>query len=592
MKTTTSTMTLPITGPDPQVAPGTIQAPHHPNLPATGAHQSLGLVMAGLVLIALVVQRHGKRHAWWLLLLAALYGAPQTVSASELPEISASQVSLWDVPPAKATMLAGTLTFGNNGFMAPTPYGDTIRTTVNTREDLTAQYGRAWLTDTFKTLTVTLRVWQVSPYVGGRYQAKLVHTDAYSEMQGVGVWNFKAPFFYTPKTPGTYFLQYTTNTTVSLTDATPVASAVSRLLVQQPTTALKITAPPIVFPSTGSPANPASATTTPSDATDRINWTASQHVELEHTSGAAVGFWGQANQIINWDAQRPGLPAALGATAGSAKAKHDFHIGGLAAIDTTFEILEQAPFAHTTQGLVETAAQLPPGRWQYDWQLVPTKKTASGLQLDLPNQKPLANFAGVTNPSGYTDTLSDTAVAFGLVANGALVKQLIQAASAGTPYAIQLTMQMQDTKQVYTLTSNYAGVNITKPQSMLSLIIPQKAYFEFTRRELYDETAIAPNQPMTLSLNNRYERPNWTLSVSLAARPAKKDFPFALLIGKSQRVDYDHPAAVIQTGHTDLKDVPIDLRLLPTPQASASLDKHFAAEIVWTVAQPIDAAGL
>jgi hypothetical protein len=169
----------------------------------------------------------------------------------------------------------------------------------------------------------------------------------------------------------------------------------------------------------------------------RINWTASQNVNLAHTSGVSVGFRGQASQQINWDpAIAQVFPAALGATAGKVKATHDFHIGGLAAVDTNADALDLETIEHSTQGLAETAKQLPAGRWQYDWTITPTKQTAKGLQLDLPNQKSMRNFSGVNNASGYVDDLSDAAIAFELHATGTLIKTLMQATAAGTPYAI------------------------------------------------------------------------------------------------------------------------------------------------------------
>lgn len=85
---------------------------------------------------------------------------------------------------------------------------------------------------------------------------------------------------------------------------------------------------------------------------------------------------------------------------------------------------------------------------------------------------------------------------------------------------------------------------------------------------------------------------NWTLSVSLAARPSKKAFPFALRVSSDQQGDYDHPAAVIKTGQKDLQAQPIDLRLRLTDEAATSLDKQWRADIVWTLAQKIDANGL
>ncbi len=81
------------------------------------------------------------------------------------------------------------------------------------------------------------------------------------------------------------------------------------------------------------------------------------------------------NAIDQLDPNRPGLPAKLNATAGKVSAQHDFHIGGLAAVNTSLDALDRAPLRHTTQGLQATAAQLPAGRWQYDWLLIPTKKS-------------------------------------------------------------------------------------------------------------------------------------------------------------------------------------------------------------------------
>lgn len=76
------------------------------------------------------------------------------------------------------------------------------------------------------------------------------------------------------------------------------------------------------------------------------------------------------------------------------------------------------------------------------------------------------------------------------------------------------------------------------------------------------------------------------------SRPSKKAFPFALRVSSDQQGDYDHPAAVIKTGQKDLKAQPIDLRLRPTEEATTSLDKQWCTDIVWTLAQKIDANGL
>jgi LPXTG-motif cell wall-anchored protein len=590
---THSTMTIHVKGDMPQVAKGVIQSPNHPNLPATGNQRSLPLSVAGLVMVALILFKISKRHAWWLVFLAFALTHAQPVQAAELPQITSNQVSLWDVQPAKPTPPAHTWTFGNNGFVTPpTHYADTINTTVNTPLQLNTKYDRPWFTDTFRNLDITLTIWRVSVYAGGRYSAKVVETQKHSQEIPFAVFDFVSKFSWTPTTSGTYFMQYTTNTPISLSDSTPVASGISRIFVKQATTGLKIKAPAVVFPSTGSPADQAAALTTPIDATDPINWTASEHVTLEHTAGETVGFRGQATDTINWDVNRPGLPAGLGATAGFALATHDLHIGGLAAIETSADALDLAPLKHSTQGLSETAAKLPGRRWQFEWLVTPTKLVGKNLHLDLSKQKAMATFSGVNNASGYVDQLTDAAVAFELMPTGSLVDTLMQATSAGTPYVLQLKLQMQANSQIYTLTSNYAGISVAKPQHMLSLIVNQKATWEFTRLQLFDETPVAPQTPITITLRDRHPQPDWTLSVSLAARPSKKEFPFTLLIGADQQVDDDHPAAVIKTGQKDLVASAVDLRLQPTAEATTSLDKQWRADIVWTVAQKINANGL
>ncbi|WP_125710290.1 LPXTG cell wall anchor domain-containing protein [Lacticaseibacillus porcinae] len=582
-------MTITVTGDPPQVAKGEILARPHPNLPATGNQRSMPLVFAGVMMLALILVKSSKRHGWWVLLLVLSLTGGKPVQAAELPEILYPQVSLWDVPPAKATPPYNWLL--NSGFTPPTPDNAYLTTTVNTPQDLTAYYSRPVFLDTFKSMDVTLTIWQVAPYVGGRYQAKRVYTKTIPKAVPFGVWSFTIPFSYTPTTPGTYFFQYTTNTPMSLTNSALVASDISRLLVKQPTKTLSIQAPKVVFPSTGSPAYQATTQTTPIDATDRINWTASQNVNLAHTSGVSVGFHGQASQQVNWDPARPGLSAALGATAGKAKATHDFHIGGLAAVDTNADAIALKPLIHSTQGLTETAKQLPAGRWKYDWTITPTKQTPKGLQLDLPNQKSMRNFTGVNNASGYIDDLSDAAVAFEIQGTGSLIKTLMQATAAGTPYAIKLDLIMENSQQAYTLVSNYAGITIAKPSVMLSVNAPDKLNWEFTRLELFDRKVNKPLDPVNIAVIDHYDVANWQLSVNLGATPSKKDFPFAILIN-DQRLDYDAPAAVIQTGRTEVETPPIDLRLQPTEDATTSLDSHWRAEITWTLTHTVEAGSL
>lgn len=585
-------LTISVTGDSPQVAKGVIQTPNHPNLPATGNSRSLPLALAGVLMVSLIILKASKRHAWWVLCLCFALSGPKPVNAAELIDINHTQVSTWDVIPAMPTPQFNPFWPTNNGFMGPTPDNSFLTTNVNQPVDLTAKYGRPPVTDTFKSLGVTLTIWQVSVFAGGRYQAKRVFTDTKSTDVQAFVYRFSFDFKYTPTTPGTYFLQYTTNTPISLSDPTLVATSISRLMVKQPTTTLSIQAPPVVFPSTGSPANQATAQITPIDATDQIKWVPGPNVNVEHTTGASIGFRGQTTQSINWDPNRPGLPAKLNATAGKVSAQHDFHIGGLAAVNTSLDALDRAPLRHTTQGLQATAAQLPAGRWQYDWLLIPTKKVGNVLQVDTSKQVAMKNFSGVNNASGFVDDLTDNAVAFELLPTGNLVDTLMQATSAGTAYVLQLQLTMVDRQQLYTLTSNFAGITVAKPQQPLALHVDQKADWTFTRLQLFDETPVAPNSPITVTLRDDHKPANWTLSVSLASTPSKKDFPFALLIGNAQQVDYDHPAAVIRTGKANLNAEPIDLRLKPTQEATTSLAKHWHADIVWTVAQKIDANGL
>jgi hypothetical protein len=55
---------------------------------------------------------------------------------------------------------------------------------------------------------------------------------------------------------------------------------------------------------------------------------------------------------------------------------------------------------------------------------------------------------------------------------------------------------MENSQQVYTLVSNYAGITVAKPTVMLSVIVPdQKADWEFTRLELFDRQC--PQAPIT-----------------------------------------------------------------------------------------------
>jgi hypothetical protein len=159
----------------------------------------------------------------------------------------------------------------NNGFTPPTPDNAYLTTTVNTRTRLTAYYSRPVVSRHLSNhLDVTYDDLASFAFTLADAIKLNAFTDTKTLPQAVPsrCLDFTIPFRYTPTTPGTYFLQYTTNTPISLSRIHLVASDISRLLVKQPTTALSIQAPPVVFPSTGSPAIKQPAQTTPIDATD------------------------------------------------------------------------------------------------------------------------------------------------------------------------------------------------------------------------------------------------------------------------------------------------------------------------------------
>lgn len=594
--TLTSQLALHVTGPLPDVAPGTITVPDQ-LLPATGDGSQPWLLAFGLALIlAVLVLGARRKRRWWLaggLLLGLLcWQAPLAAHAAStpIPEVPLSQVTFTGDPLLPSTP-DGTL--GVNGFLSETAGSQTFagtarHTTINTPQDLTAYYFRPAIINIGgpEALNFLMRIWYVR-LDKGRYIA----TKVFDQRQRLAVngTRYQVPFAFTPTKAGQYVIQYSSDATYF---GKTVATAPARLLVAAPLQTLNIQAPPIIIPTNEQPYR-GTAHTEPIDATDPIQWTTSGNLHLPTVlTGRTVALRGIESTAVNMSATRPGFSATLSASAGALKAtpvQHTVNVGGLPAYTGTWPDLQAHGLTHTPQGLAALAAEWPGAKWHYDWQISDTHHNAQQEPTAVSDSAQSLSSLGVPAASGDTTQLSDDAVALTIPPDAAVLRRLADDAPA-----LQLRLQTQVNGKQITATTNYAGVIISRPQDALSLSLDRlRLTWRFSRLQLYDRTPQAPEVPVTLTVEDHQPQPGWVLSAELKKWPSQKDFPFALQISDAAApLTLDGGARVIMRSTQPHFHQPLAMTLTPTAEAAQIQTTNLLASIEWTLSPAVDAAAL
>ncbi|WP_461214787.1 LPXTG cell wall anchor domain-containing protein [Lacticaseibacillus sp. GG6-2] len=577
--------TLQVVGSVGPVAPGNLLPTTQAQLPQTADHLDLWLGILGvLVLLAVFVLAKRRLRRWLavLLIIGGMWELTATAAhAAVLPPTPDPAKIDWNEPPATPTP-AASLT--QSGFSDQTLQDKTVTASVGQPITLDAHYHRSILTDLGKPLTFWLRIWRLTPTAQGRFQATKVAQQTQAKTMGPFEYDALLPFAYTPQKPAVHAIQYTTTGNTNA----PTASKLAWIRAEQAATGLTITAPNVVFGTKeGSLPFTASATTTPTDATDLIAWQPSDNLTAPQLSGNPLTFTAKASDAINWDPNRDGLPATLAATAGQAHATQSLTVGGLAAIDVNGDVVSQTGLCYTAHGLTELSKQLPATHWHYRWTLISTKANSQGqLVPNYDDIQALDAFGDVKGATGDTDNLADEAVAFQAPRNSSLFQQLSQNTAAKRPRLLQLTVSGAPNGKPVTLVSNLAGFSVSKPHGELSLTsVPANLNWQLKPLDVYDRVA-KPLTSTPLKVSDTRTEPGWALSATLDS----KAFPFSLQIGQRGPVlSTTQPTATIASGATAAYSQTPQFTLTPTGDAD---QQNYQATINWTLASTVAAKGL
>ncbi|WP_407894990.1 hypothetical protein [Lacticaseibacillus sp. N501-2] len=415
-----------------------------------------------------------KHYAWIVLLmfgLIAVFRSPDPVSAA--PTFNPSAVT--------ATSVGDPGWGGTNGYMSSTPSGQIL--TMNNGDTLSLPWlhARRFLNNYSESITTTLTIWRLQPDGENAtlWRQRLTQQREYS----IGVYEIGGEFDFIPDTPGTYYIQFSSNSRWN------TATEVTTINVLPITTDISVLVHRHVLPSENF-SYPATATVTPDDSIDAVNWQVqgdhANLISLNSGTGRQTSFNVTRPEPIEFQSGVDSLSAAIGATSRDQNASAPVNVLQLPAINASLASLTGNQIVHQLPELEKFASQFPDGTtWQYQWKRYETQSN-SGV-ITVVGSGTIISEEGVSASGSPTALNSDTTQ---LVVNkqSTLMKRAVRASEAGTPLALTLELTANiPNVGVKNFTTNYAAFSVIRGGGALELThVPEDWHTQYSFSEIYN----------------------------------------------------------------------------------------------------------